>query len=348
MKILLIGPDFLHYVKSVETALKLLNHEVITYNLPVYLDAEKNYFFRRIYKLGIKSFGDKYYQKINDNFLADCKNLNPDICLNLDGNIINADTIKKMQELNIKVIVWIMDSLQKKSYKTHLGKLHLFNKIFSFEPSDIQYVKNKFNIEAVYLPMGYDGSIFNRIDKNEKIFDIAFIGAKSALRKKLLNAVAKYSFENNRKLEIIMPLWTKRNVFHKIRNIWHEIIFKNKFPYLSNTVKNTTVNAKEAAILYNQSKICVNIHTELHTGLNPRGFEIMGCGSFHLVDKNAESLLTKQEHVAIFQNEIDLINKIDYYLKNDKEREDIAEKGFIYVKNKFTVKKCLEKMFAQI
>lgn len=68
----------------------------------------------------------------------------------------------------------------------------------------------------------------------------------------------------------------------------------------------------------------------------------MGCGSFHLVDKNAQDVFIDKEHVVIYENDIDLISKIDYYLKHEEERECIANNGYEYVKNKFTMVKSLE------
>lgn len=243
MRVLLIGPKFFHYVQSIDVALKSLGHEVIMHSISGYTDYEQSYYLTRIYKLGFKKFGKEYYSKQNSLFLENCRKFNPDICLILNGDLLDSTTMKQMRQMNIQIILWLMDSIQKKSFKNHLHKLTLFNKIFSFEPSDIAYLKNTFKISAVYLPIGYDSFIFNKSKGNTKNIDMLFIGALSKLRKKILNDVAKYSVENNKKICLIMPLWTNNNIFHKIRNIWHKFIFKNNYPFLAKVIQDTRVDS---------------------------------------------------------------------------------------------------------
>lgn len=60
-----------------------------------------------------------------------------------------------------------------------------------------------------------------------------------------------------------------------------------------------------------------------------RNFEVPGCGAF-LLTSDADNLTDYYEdgkEIVIYKNDEDLLEKINYYLKHDKERELIAEKG---------------------
>jgi len=61
-----------------------------------------------------------------------------------------------------------------------------------------------------------------------------------------------------------------------------------------------------------------------------RNFEIPGCRGF-LISGYADNLSDYYEinkEVVCYKNSDDLINKIKYYLKNEKEREQIAQAGY--------------------
>jgi spore maturation protein CgeB len=54
--------------------------------------------------------------------------------------------------------------------------------------------------------------------------------------------------------------------------------------------------------------------------------------------------LKNKEHLDTFTNMNDLENKIKYYLKNDKERENIANVGQTYVHNNHSWDKVTDKI----
>lgn len=77
----------------------------------------------------------------------------------------------------------------------------------------------------------------------------------------------------------------------------------------------------------------VNLNITLRSILNGiplRTFEIMGAGGFLLTNFQQDflSFFTPGEDFVYFESRADLLSKIDYYLKNDKERKQIAENGF--------------------
>src|SRR5205823_881666 len=79
--------------------------------------------------------------------------------------------------------------------------------------------------------------------------------------------------------------------------------------------------------VYNMSRIVVNIPWA--NGLNMRTFEAMASGALLLTKTAAgqPELFTDGMHLVTYRDSSDLIDKIDYYLQHDKERQDIACAG---------------------
>jgi hypothetical protein len=83
--------------------------------------------------------------------------------------------------------------------------------------------------------------------------------------------------------------------------------------------------------VYLRSKIVVNRHGEVAAGRanNMRLFEATGCGALLLTEDapNLPELFKPGEEVVAYRSRADLVAKIDYYLRNDSEREGVAEAG---------------------
>jgi len=86
------------------------------------------------------------------------------------------------------------------------------------------------------------------------------------------------------------------------------------------------------------SKICFN--QSMSYDINSKYFEIMGSGSFMLTNYNKyfHEFLDKNEDVEkmFYYDEEDLGNKIKYYLENSEEREEIAKRVNLFIKENHT------------
>lgn len=82
-----------------------------------------------------------------------------------------------------------------------------------------------------------------------------------------------------------------------------------------------------APYVYKCSKINLNISLRsIISGMPLRAFEIMGSGGFLLSNFQADFLdyFVPGDDFAFYDSQKDLIDKIDYYLRNDKERMQMA------------------------
>jgi len=90
---------------------------------------------------------------------------------------------------------------------------------------------------------------------------------------------------------------------------------------------NPRLNAVETSEVYNRSRLVLN--ENLFPALNLRLFEAMASGSAVLTENNAPGLgdIFKTDKHLITYTADDLLDKIDYYLNNEGERENIALNG---------------------
>ena len=99
------------------------------------------------------------------------------------------------------------------------------------------------------------------------------------------------------------------------------------------------LTANRYAELMRHSKISLNFPEgpEGHDQCKGRVWEILATKSLLLERKNnaTENFLTPSVHYVEFENETDLVEKIKYYLDNEKERGYIAQKGYDIYKEKY-------------
>ena len=93
--------------------------------------------------------------------------------------------------------------------------------------------------------------------------------------------------------------------------------------------------------IYRDSKIVFNDYGEIADGMgvNQRIFEVLGVGSFLLTRKadNLEETFPKGLF-EVFTDEKDCLDKINYFLRNEKEREEIAAAGQQHVLKNYSYK----------
>ena len=84
--------------------------------------------------------------------------------------------------------------------------------------------------------------------------------------------------------------------------------------------------------------------------LKGRNFEVPGCGSFILTSyaPHLENYYEIGKEVVCFDDLKDLKEKINYYLKNEEEREKIALAGYLRTINEHTYERRFSEILKQI
>ena len=109
---------------------------------------------------------------------------------------------------------------------------------------------------------------------------------------------------------------------------------------------------KDIIRVINESKINLcfskNIFGTPH--IKGRVFEVAACNSFQLVENSPplKGLFKEGKEMIFFDNNEDLLRKIDYYLKNEKEGKKIASAAYKKIINKYNLNSELGILMAKI
>lgn len=101
-------------------------------------------------------------------------------------------------------------------------------------------------------------------------------------------------------------------------------------------------------LVFHNSKININITLRsIESGIPLRALDIMACGGFLLSNYQPElaEYFVDGEELVLFHNEKDFMEKVEYYLTHEEERQAIAYRGYEKVKSIFTFKNKLCSLF---
>ncbi|WP_406542228.1 glycosyltransferase [Clostridium ljungdahlii] len=93
----------------------------------------------------------------------------------------------------------------------------------------------------------------------------------------------------------------------------------------------TQAFGEEMTKYFNRAKIVLNLHTFENLDTETRVFEALGCGAFLISEKlsTENPFISGKDYVEVETGDVEAIDKaIEYYLRNSKERNQIAESGY--------------------
>lgn len=105
----------------------------------------------------------------------------------------------------------------------------------------------------------------------------------------------------------------------------------------------------EIPSIYSRAKIVLNL--PLADDLNFRTFEAMSCGALLItprVNNGQELLFQEGKHYVAFSSEEELYERVDYYLENTQEREEIASQGYAEILRANTLKHRINILISKI
>lgn len=348
-KLLYIGtPGILLYSKSIKICFEKLGFDILE---PEYIKfKDQNRIQKRFFR---QKFLTDFFHRQNIAYIEAAKNFKPDYVFVLNNSRMNEEFLQYCNQYNIPLIMYCIDSIR--WCDKALEHMHYYDEIFSYEPSDsrIEFKPNKF---VKFLPLGSDSEVYKPNDNIEKLYDLCFVGRLDKHRLNVLEDVAKYVSENNLKFTVFtsIQLFHIPSILLLPKLLVRRLKYKYKYPHLMKYITNRPILGKELTNLYNSSKICLNIHVAthsgMHTGPNPRTFEILACKSFEIIDHGHidQTILKNGKDLVEFNNTDDLIDKIDYYLNHEVERNNIANSGYTVTKKYYNLQFLIEKIFKQI
>lgn len=284
MRALIIGPKFHYFNQSVERAFRALNYEtrVLAYDNPVHPYTFDN-------KVRYKFASDKLSLKRESRALFHLEaelafeEFLPDVVFLMNGDMLLADTVLHWRgkleddpqpvEKTAKVALWLFDSM------THIPLceecIHVVDAVFCYEQTDIPQIRERFGIEAHFLPQAVDTEIYHPMDC-PKEYDIVFAGDifHSQRRRQIIQAVVSHY------PSLKIKVWGEYKPWYK--NLWQWLTRERKDVY-----QNRNASGKQLNEDYNKARIVLNIHHEQQKdGANPKVYEIAATGSYQVCDAN--------------------------------------------------------------
>ena len=174
---------------------------------------------------------------------------------------------------------------------------------------DVNYVRS-FGHRAEYLQVGYNHYVYKKDGLKDKTApQIVFMGNNYGktfpLSQDRINLVGRLKRKYGNNFKVYGSGWERGT-----ENLNHR-------------------QDREAEI-YRGAKIAINFsHFNLSRYSSDRLFRILGCGTFCLTHRYKDMNLEFEDgkHLCAFDNINDLCAKIDYYLRNEHERREIAKNG---------------------
>lgn len=252
--------------------------------------------------------------------------INPDLVFTIDSvGLLPSQYLTMRPEM--KVISWFFDDpaafLREMDVSLFNSRYHLFCWDRAYE----DVVKSLGVSRFSYMPFASNPKIYKPSEK-EKIYDVSFVGTWSEKRQRILTGLA----ERNIKIDLFgNERWSKL----KHRNICFHGFADNR---------------TECPEIYSRSKINLNITNEqLLTSLPLRIFDVGACKAFLLTDEQEDARkIFSEEELPVYRNPDELAVKLKYYLENERERENTAQKLYERISTDFTYARQLEKILQEV
>jgi spore maturation protein CgeB len=245
-----------------------------------------------------------------------------------------------LRKLNIYKVLRIADG-PVSAYDRDFAYLHAYDHILYHSPAysrdmgmaDKLCFCGAKNID--FWPLAYFNALCDpsKTDKDilstRRDIDVIFIGALHVNKMQLIAAVKKAL---GRRLRLHGLAGLKKNVYFN---------FKYGFPGWV-----TPVPVNSFVLLYQRAKIGINVHNRGdYTVGNYRLFDLPANGVMQISDggQDLEQFFSVEDEVISYRDADDLIDKVEYYLTHDDERERIALNGFRRVRKDYMIASLLRK-----
>ncbi len=260
------------------------------------------------YWVSIPTLTPEKPQKIDQEILKKIANFQPDYIFLLQYSgcqflLNNGVAIRKILGAKGKIIFWLVDLAEKILPNKKLGEFIDF--FFLSNEGQINDYKRKWGIEKIYfMPQGCFYA--KQFPKNiKKIYNIGFLGRRQREDKRY-----------NQRNEVLDAIKTNCGLKENDKSL----------------------SLSEQIDFYQKCKIVVGLswRNDVYLYSSDRIFNALGAGSFYLCSyfPGIEKIFVNKKHLTWFKTINEALELIDYYLKNEKEREKIAYGGYLLAKQK--------------
>ncbi len=277
---------------------------------------------------------------MSEALLSSVLNEPPDMVLFMAQAPAAERVILKLKSMGIKTAYWFVEDFRTITYwgsiARHVDYFFTIQKDAFFKELENLGISNYRYLPMACLP-DFHNKIAERNEYDEKRYacDVSFAGAGYFNRKNVFAQLLDFNFKiwgNDWAAEMPLKLFIQEG--------------------------GRRFSEEEAVKIYNYSKININLHSSMwHWEINPNGdflnprvYEILGCGGFQLIDRRSylEGVFEDGKDLVVFDSVSDLRKKIRYYLDHEDERNAIAEHGYATVRKLHTYEQRVSEMMSVI
>jgi spore maturation protein CgeB len=255
-------------------------------------------------------------RKINLDLRAEINTNTPDVFIVSKGVHVSAEVLKEVISKNILTINWNPDDYFNplNSSASLLECFRHYDVIINARTHLNEEYKSKGAKNIEFIEWYYDPKIHQPVDKNfsyeeSSKYDVAYIGAWSPFREKLLSNL--YGYDVN--------IWGGG---------WHKA--SKSFCKEFNVFKSIADSSQYAKIIAS-AKINLNImNRDNRDYTNLKIFEIPACGGFLLTNRNELTNQYFEEGIEIscYEGPEELRCRVEEYLIDEKKRKTISKNGY--------------------
>ena len=317
MKLLFLNPeqyvDFENEPSNYQVRLPVLNSGLVS--------GYKDFVYQRSFKSSGRAV-------MNKDALIIFHKFKPDIVINSLcwwQECIDPQTLSVMRESGAKVISIYWDTWI--NALPHESEIFLNSDHILIMDSLSNYLKyrllgeqhNKKN-KVIFSPIAVFTDII-RSTKVDKDIDVLVIGSREGQRSELIDHLQRYYKDKDINFQHIGGLVNENESNNSNANGW--------------------VDWKIYANYINRSKICLSSQTQKdRIQIKGKVFDFFASKAFCLVDENTEiRAFIPDNCIAYFSDKDDCVSQINYYLKNNKMRIQIAESGYQWLIKNYNYKK---------
>jgi spore maturation protein CgeB len=273
-------------------------------------------YFDKVF-LRLSGWRPRTFWSLNRAFLESARSFRPDLVLITKGTFLNPATLRSIKEDTGAILVnYATDDPFNRTVSTTWVRKSI--PVYDFygctKTAIMDDVRKAGCSNPEYIPFAYKPEhhfIENAITAEEReqfSSDVVFIGGCDRDRVPIVDAIL--SAMPNLRLHLYGGFWDRYPAFRK---------YYRGFAL-----------GREYRLAIRGAKIVLNLVRRANRdGHVMRTFEVPACGGFMLADRTEEHLsILREDHEAVYFSSIsEAVDKIQYYLQHDSEREFIAQEG---------------------
>jgi len=269
---------------------------------------------------------------MNKKFLEFIKKEKPDhIFLWVGGSLFYFDTLLKIRELSPKTQTFMVlqdDDSAFENFSRYFILAGDYGLIFHK-----RYIPKykKQGTGNVFYSAGIDTKFFRNLNMKKK-YDVVFIGCPKSEPSRRYEFI-KFLKDKGIKIKLFGPGWQD---YPEFKDIYGGIL-----------------DSKKMIKVINQTKIFLNLTRNLFgeaTDIKAKIFEGGACKTFVLTEycEAYLDLFNEKKEMIMFEHKKELLDKVKFYLKNEKEREKIAEAAYKKIIKVYSLDMELNRIFKEV